>query len=146
MVKIAYVDSSVFVKHYVENEAGSSFASKNITTYKAYASSIVQVEVFSALSRKIQMQEISKENMEKIKEMFISDCMRTGIIEVSDDVINEAQALVFKSSIKTLDAIHLASSIILRNITEITFPFITADKRLASAAEGERFEVIGIGI
>lgn len=59
MVKIAYVDSSVLVKHYVENEAGSSFASKYITTYKVYASSIVQVEVFSALSRKLQMREIS---------------------------------------------------------------------------------------
>lgn len=146
MVKIAYVDSSVLVKHYVENEAGSSFASKYITTYKVYASSIVQVEVFSALSRKLQMREISKENVEKTKEMFLSDCMRTGMIEVSDDVINEAQALVFKSSIKTLDAIHLASSMILRNITEITFPFITADKKLALAAKGERFEVIEVGI
>jgi len=146
MVNIAYVDSSALVKHYVESEAGSSFASKHITTHKAYASSIVQVEVFSALSRKLQMREISRESVGKIKEMFTSDCMRTGIIEVSDDVINEAQSLVFKLSIKTLDAIHLASSIILRRITEETFPFITADKRLAYAAKREKFEVIGIGI
>lgn len=147
MVKIAYVDSSVMVKHYVEDEGDSSIASKYITSYKLYASCIMQIEVFSALSRKLRLQEISAKDVEKIKEVFLSDCLRIGMTEVSDEVIKEAQDLVFKTSLKTLDAIHLASSILLGRITEAVFPFITSeDKKLALMAEKEGFKVIGIGI
>jgi predicted nucleic acid-binding protein len=146
MVKIAYVDSSVMVKHYVEDEADSPLASKYITSYKLYASCIMQIEVFSALARKLQLQEISAKDVEKIKEAFLSDCLRIGMIEVSDEVIKEAQDLVFKTSLKTLDAIHLASSILLGRITEAAFPFITSDKKLALMAEKEGFKIIGIGI
>lgn len=146
MVKIAYVDSSVLVKHYVEDEVGSSLASEYITSYKVYASCVMQIEVFSALARKLQLQEVSIEEVTRIKDMFLSDCQKIGMIEVSDDVIKEAQNLVFKTSIKTLDAIHLASSILLRRVTEATPPLITADKKLAFAAKNEGFEVIGVGI
>ncbi len=146
MVKIAYVDTSVLVKHYVEDEIGSSLASKYITSYKLYASIILQIEVFSAIARKYKLQEISLENLKRIEEMFISDSNRIGFIEVGNDVIKEAQYLVFKTSIKTLDSIHLASSILLRRIIDVKFPLITADKKLTFAAENEGFQVIAIGI
>jgi predicted nucleic acid-binding protein len=144
MVKIAYVDTSILVKHYVEGEESSAYASHLITDHRVYVSVIAQVEMLSALARKHQMKEIPGEEMKRIKNAFLSDCRRMGFIEVSDGVIKEAQNLVFKSSIKTLDAIHLASSIILRGILETPFPLITVDKKLGSAAKAEGFEVIGI--
>ncbi|MDO8141561.1 MAG: type II toxin-antitoxin system VapC family toxin [Candidatus Brocadiales bacterium] len=146
MVKIAYVDSSVWIKHYVESEKASAYASQLLTDYKVFASVITQVEVFSALARKFQLQEISIEDVKKIKDAFRSDCQRAGMIEVSDDVVNEVQNLVFRTTIKTLDAIHLASYILLKRETEVSFPLITADNKLASAANKESFEVIGVGI
>ena len=146
MVKIAYLDSSVLVKHYVGSEKGSSHASELITSYKVYVSSIARVEVLSALARKLQIQEATAEDIGRVKEAFLSNCERIGIVEVSDDVIREAQDLVFRITIKTLDAIHLASSILLRRITELSFPLITADEKLATAAETQGFDVIGVGI
>ncbi|HHT9137509.1 MAG TPA: type II toxin-antitoxin system VapC family toxin [Candidatus Wunengus sp. YC60] len=146
MVKIAYVDSSVWIKHYVESEKASASASQLLTDYKVFASVITQVEMFSALARKFQLQEISIEDVKKIKDAFRSDCQRAGMIEVSDDVVKEAQNLVFRTTIKTLDAIHLASYILLKRETEVSFPLITADNKLASAANKESFEVIGVGI
>lgn len=146
MVKIAYVDSSVLVKHYVGSEEGSSHASELITSYKVYVSSIARVEVLSALARKLQMQEATVEDIERVKDAFLSNCKRIGMVEISDDVIREAQDLVFRIRIKTLDAIHLASSILLRRITELSFPLITADEKLATAAESQGFDVIGVGI
>lgn len=146
MVKLAYVDSSVLVKHYVESEKDSSQASRHITSYKVYASTIIQVEVLSALARKFQLKEILKEEVREIKDIFISDCQKIGFIDVSNNVIKEAQRLVFSSSIKTLDALHLSSAILLRRILETSFPIITADKKMIAVAEGEGFEVIEIGI
>lgn len=146
MVKIAYVDSSVWIKHYVESEKASAYASQLLTDYKVFSSVITKVELFSALARKLQLQEISIEDVKKIKNAFCSDCQRAGMIEVSDDVVKEAQDLVFRISTKTLDAIHLASSILLKKETEVSFPLITADNKMASAAKKESLDVIGVGI
>jgi len=146
VVKIAYVDSSVWVKHYVESEKASDSASQLLGEYKVFASVIIQVEVFSALTRKLQLKETSVENVKKICEAFRSDCQQVVMIEVSDDVIKEAQNLVFRNTIKTLNAIHIASSIILRKEIEVPFPLITADHKLASVANKESFEVLGVGI
>ena len=63
-----------------------------------------------------------------------------GIVELREEVISEAQDLVFRASIKTLDSIHLASAIILKQIIETSYPFVTSDKQLAVAAEKEGFE------
>ncbi|GFP21050.1 hypothetical protein HKBW3S06_00276 [Candidatus Hakubella thermalkaliphila] len=86
------------------------------------------------------------EDIQRVKDAFLSNCKRIGMVEISDDVIREAQDLVFRIRIKTLDAIHLASSILLRRITELSFPLITADGKLATAAESQGFDVIGVGI
>jgi predicted nucleic acid-binding protein len=74
-------------------------------------SSIARVEVLSALARKLQMQEATVEGIGRVKDAFLSNCERIGMVEVSDDVIREAQDLVSRIRIKTLDAIHLASII-----------------------------------
>ncbi len=47
--------------------------------------------------------------MKKIEDPFRSDCQRDGMIEASDDVIKEAQNLIFRTTTKTSDAILLAS-------------------------------------
>lgn len=146
MVKIAYVDSSVWVKHYVESEKASDYASQLLGNYKVFSSIIIQVEVFSALARKLQLKETSVENVKKICDTFRLDCQKVVMIEVSDDVIKEAQNLVFRNTLKTLDAIHVASSILLRKEIEVPFPLITADHKLASVANRESFEVVGVGI
>lgn len=146
MVKLAYVDSSVLVKHYVENEKSSSHASQLIHSHKVYVSSIAQIEVLSALSRKYQLGEVSQEESTTLKKTFLSDCKKMGIVELREEVISEAQDLVFRVSIKTLDSIHLASAIILKQIIETSYPFVTSDKQLAVAAEKEGFEVIRIGL
>jgi predicted nucleic acid-binding protein len=146
VVKIAYVDSSVWVKHYVESEKASDSASQLLGAYKVLVSVIIQIEMFSALARKLHLKEISAEDVKKICEAFRSDCQRGVVIEVCDDVIKEAQNLVFRNTIKTLDAIHMASSILLRKEVEVPFPLVTADNKLASVAKKESFEVIGVGI
>lgn len=61
--KIAYVDSSVLVKHYVESEKASTHATQLITGHKVYVSAIAEVEVFSALARKLHERENSMETL-----------------------------------------------------------------------------------
>lgn len=146
MVNLAYIDSSVLVKHYIATEEASGIASGIIQEYQAYTSSIAQIEVFSALSRKLHIAEVAAEDIDRIKADFLSDCKQMGIVEVKDEIIREAQRLVFTIPVKSLDAIHLSSAITLKKITGIAFPFVTADKQLAAAAEKEGFEVLKVGL
>ena len=146
MVRLAYADSSVLVKHYVGNEEGSELASQYIESSRIYTSSIARIEVLSALSRKYQFGEMSLDALSSIKNNFLKDCKKTGFVELENEIVEESQGLVFRVSIKTLDAIHLASAVILKRITDIQCPFLTSDKQLASAAEKEGFEVVRIGL
>jgi len=146
MVKPAYVDSSVLVKHYIRSEIESSHASRIIKSHQVYVSSIGRIEVLSAFSRKSQLGEATAEEIDNLKGCFLSDCDRVGIVELREEVISEAQKLVFRVRLKTLDSIHLASAIVLTGITDLAFPFVTADKQLADAAEKEGFKVIRVGI
>lgn len=146
MVKIAYIDSSVIVKHYAETEKGSFYASQLIKKHDIYLSAIAKIEILSALSQKFRSGEISNQDRQYIKNTFLSDCHTMYFIQVSDDVIAQAQHLVLTHTIKSLDAIHLASAIVLQKITETSFPFITADKRLAAIAEKESFPTIQVGV
>lgn len=146
MIRLAYADSSVLVKHYVGNEKGSRLASKYIESSRIYTSSIARIEVLSALSRKYQSGEISLDVLSSFKNNFLKDCKRTGFVEVENEIVEESQGLFFRVSIKTLDAIHLASAIILKRVVNISYPFLTSDKQLANAAEKEGFEVIRIGL
>lgn len=146
MVSLAYIDSIVLVKHYVENEEGSLLASEYIKNNRVYASSIARIEVLSAMSRKYKLGEISFDALTKIKNNFQADCKRIGFVELQDEVVEESQGLVSRVSIKTLDAIHLASAVVLKRIIDVPYPFLTSDKQLANAAEKEGFEVIRIGL
>lgn len=146
MVKPAYIDSSVLVKHYLRSEQGSSQASRLVKGHQVYVSSIGRIEVLSAFSRKGQQGEATAEEIDRVKRYFLSDCDSMGIVELREEVISEAQKLVFRVRLKTLDSIHLASAIVLTGITDLDFPFVTADKQLANAAEDEGFKVIRVGI
>lgn len=146
MVKIAYIDSSVIVKHYVKTENDSIYASQLIKKHKIYVSTITQIEVLSALSQKFRCGEISNNALQNVKNYFLFDCQKMGFIQVGIDVVINAQSLVLTHTIKTLDAIHLASAMLLKKTIETSFPFITADKRLATIAEQEGFSIITVGI
>lgn len=146
MVKPAYIDSSVLGKHYLRSELGSSQASRIVKGHQVYISSIGRIEVLSAFSRKGQRGEASVEEIAMLKGYFLSDCDSMGIVELREEVIAEAQKLVFRVRLKTLDSIHLASAIVLTGITALVFPFVTADRQLADAAEKEGFKVLRVGI
>jgi predicted nucleic acid-binding protein len=67
------------------------------------------------------------------------------IIKVTDEVIEEAEAIVLKSTARPLDAIHIASAILFQNEIKIELPFFTSDRKQLEAALSQGLTAIFTG-
>jgi hypothetical protein len=59
--------------------------------------------------------------------------------------LSKAEELVRIANVRTLDAIHIASAIIIQDSFNTPLPFISADERQLAAAQSCKLSVIAIG-
>lgn len=146
-MSIYYLDSSALVKIYMK-ETGSSWMRQLYTSDRAEilcTSVLSRVEVVSALARRMRMQELDGDEFDDLCTQFNEDfAVYFAPIAVSDDVIALADSLLRKYSLRSYDALHIASAKKMRQLLRSEFSavrFISADVHLNSAALSERFAV-----
>jgi hypothetical protein len=66
------------------------------------------------------------------------------LVEPVPAVLTKAEELVMANHIRTLDALHLASTIIIQNSIGVSLPFVTADDRQLAAARHCKLETIAV--
>ena len=127
---ISFFDSSAFAKRFIE-ESGSDEIEKICFNSESIAvSSICFPEIISALNRRLRESSISKKDYLLIKERLIEEFEHIEIINVVPEVIAKSITLLEKNSLRTLDAIHVASALMWKpNL------FVSADKRQVVAAK-----------
>lgn len=130
----AYFDTSVLVKRYVR-EDGSTVARRLLRRYRFLSSSVAPVEVLSALSRKRTSGELTQRDFLAIRSRLHKDRAYWELVEVGAIVLSQAEELVQKTGLRTLDALHVASALTFQAASGLTIPFITADVRQREAAE-----------
>jgi len=98
--------------------------------------------MISALMRLKTLKLLSKKRYNRVVSIFFYDIEhRYVIIPIDDRQIVEAIKLIEKYNLKTLDAIYLSVAKEIRNLMgEIVF--VSSDKKLLYAAEGEGFDVL----
>ncbi|MGH7318469.1 MAG: PIN domain-containing protein [Candidatus Rokuibacteriota bacterium] len=67
------------------------------------------------------------------------------LVEVGQAVLDEAEALVQRAALRTLDAVHVASALTVQAALGLRIPFITADSRQREAARGTALDVVWVG-
>lgn len=122
MTEVLYLDSSAMVK-LVASEPESPALSARIADAATVSSEIARVEVLRAIRRSGGDREMLQRGREVIR--------RVGLLRVDGRVL-ELAADVEPADLRTLDAIHLASALIL---SEGLGAFVTYDRRLVAAAE-----------
>jgi len=130
----AYFDTSVLVKRYVK-EQGSAAARRLLQQYRFLSSAVVPVEALSVLSRRCTLGELTHRDFVAIQSRLHKDRSHWELVEVGEIVLNQAEELVQKTGLRTLDALHLASILTFQVASGLTIPFITADVRQRKAAE-----------
>jgi len=127
---ISFFDSSAFAKRFIE-ESGSNEIEKICFDSESIAvSSICFPEIISALNRRLRESSISKKDYLLIKERLIEEFEHIEIINVVPEVIAKSITLLEKNSLRTLDAIHVASALMWKPDL-----FVSADKRQVVAAK-----------
>jgi uncharacterized protein len=130
----AYFDTSVLVKRYIK-EKGSAAARQLFQRYRLLSSAIAPVEVLSALSRRRTAEELTPRDFVAIRSRLHKDRSYWELVEVGAIVLSQAEELVQKTGLRTLDAVHVASALAFQAASGLTVPFITADIKQRDAAE-----------
>ena len=139
----AYFDTSVLVKRYVK-EAGSSASRKLLQRYRFLSSALAPVEALSALSRRRTAGEITQRDFLSIRSRLHKDRDYWELVEVGPIVLSQAEELVQRAGLRTLDALHVASALTFQATAGLTIPFVTADVRQRDAAESLALNLIWI--
>jgi predicted nucleic acid-binding protein len=129
---MAYLDTSVLVAYYCP-EALSEAAEKMILADRQPAvSALTEVELVSALARKIRERELSRENANHVLTKFQSHLnkflFKRILLERDHYSVAFNWLAQFAVPLRTLDALHL--SVAAQNNLEL----VTADQRLLQAA------------
>ena len=133
---IAYFDTSVLVKRYV-NEQGSARARALLRNHRFLSSAIAPVEAVSALHRRRVAGELSLSSFDAILMQLVKDRRYWSLVEVTSMVLERAETVIRETGVRTLDAIHLASALHVRATMGQSDPrlsFITADSVQHEAA------------
>ncbi len=140
----AYFDPSVLVKRYVR-EKGSSDARRLLKTHRILTSALAPTEAISALSRRRTLGELTAKHFADILRRIRADHPYWELVEVSALVLKEADEVILKTDLRTLDAIHLASILTFQAASGIQIPIITADLRQRQVAIHLGLDTIWVG-
>ena len=131
----AYFDTSVIVKLYVE-EPGTPEARALVRKYKLLSSVILPLEATYAFARRRASGELSAKAFTTVLHHFQEDAKFFEWVELTAAVRQQAESILCVHSLRTLDAIHLASATLLQKQLELpSLPFITGDRKQLLGAE-----------
>lgn len=128
-----YVDTSVLVAYYCPEPLSAQVQDMLVQQVRPALSSFTEVEIFSAVARKVRTGKMRKADGNRIMAKFSSH-LETGLFTVVA-VQNQHWKLargwlsLFSTSLRTLDALHLAIA------SAEGLEVVTADKGLFQAAE-----------
>jgi uncharacterized protein len=136
-----YFDTSVLVKRYLQ-EAGSDQARSLLSKYRFVSSRLAVIEAASTFMRRRDSKDLHARHFSAILSRFDADRTHFEFIEPTRDVLDRAERLVRERVVRSLDAIHIASSLCFNEATHNRVPFITADIHQRRAAEGASLDII----
>jgi predicted nucleic acid-binding protein len=140
---LAYFDTSVLIKRYVE-EPGSARARRLMRRYHLLSSVIAPVEAVSAVSRRHRAGEVTRTIFDEIVARIQADRLYWELIELGAGVLAGAERLILQTPVRTLDALHIASALLLQMESGAPLPFATADARQREAADHAGLKVLWV--
>lgn len=128
-----YIDTSVLVAYYCPETLSAQVQSFLGEQLKPAVSDLTEVELFSAVARKVRMGELSSSDGNRILSKYLShlDGGLFTIIHLESQHWRIARGWLglFNTSLRTLDALHLAIA------SAGDFTLVTSDQSLLTAAD-----------
>jgi len=140
---VRYYDTSALVKQYLQ-EAGSKLVLELLKSgEKVYTASLTYAETHAAFSRRTREGRLTRETTKRLALRFDKDWESYDIVVLSENVFRLARQMLYRDPLRSADAIHLASALLLaRTSPRSSWSFVCADGRLCDAAKSEGFQPI----
>ena len=136
-----YVDTSALVKRY-HIEPGSEQVDRLFTDPMAVlvTANVAITELTSALDRKCQEGALTSDGLMQILAVAARDVLAEfWLLELDRSHIRQSQQLILRHHLRTLDALHLA---VLLSIKDLHPVLVASDLRLLQAAGQEGFDLL----
>jgi len=124
------------VKRYVE-EADSATVRRLLRTGAVVTSRLSEIEVASALTRRCREGTLARHERDRALAALPTDTATVYVVELTREVAQAAVALLARHSLRTGDAIQLASCLYLRLHAADEVQLLAYDNRLNDAAKAE---------
>jgi uncharacterized protein len=133
---IHYYDASALVKRYVQ-EPGSERVASLLLEGIAATARYTHLEILSALARRLRQGDLAVADHRYIETNLRRDFEKLVAVELTAEVIREAERLLAGHALRAGDAVQLASCIVLQARTEVPVTFVAFDERCNHAARAE---------
>lgn len=133
---IAFVDTSVLVKKYVEEKGSEKFATLLERVTEIVVAPTYWIELMSAVRRKSHAHGLAPKQVTWLVNEAKKDLLYFHSVKWEENLVEEASRLIQKYALTTLDSIQLASALLAKPDL-----FISADKGLCESAKKELREV-----
>jgi len=142
-IAVWYYDTSALVKQYLQ-EAGSKLVLELLKSgEKVYTASLTYAETHAAFSRRTREGRLTRERTKRLALRFDKDWESYDVVVLSENVFRLARQMLYRHPLRSADAIHLASALLLaRTSPRSSWSFVCADGRLCDAAKSEGFQPI----
>lgn len=139
-----YIDTSAYLKIFLK-EKGSDQVRKLVKENSLLASAILTSECFSAFSRRRQGKEIDDKTFDRLVNRVKKDLPYIEIVRLTDEVLVRTEEILLHSTVRTLDAVHIASALLFQESTGIDLTFVTSDKRQAEFTHKKGLKTVFVG-
>ena len=142
---LLYLDTNALVKLYISERGGERMVELALSGANSLATcAITQVEFHSAVDRRRRMEDLDEDEAESAVDGF-SKYFKSEVFRypVDDQTLDLACALVHRYALRAYDAVHLAACLLLLRLgSRDDLTFISADRRLLTAARSEGLAVL----
>ena len=128
-------------KRYVQ-EAGSAGVRRQLRTGRIATSRLSAIEVASALARREREGAFQAAERDRALKRLNADLAAWILLELTAELSADAQMLLIRHSLRSGDAVQLASCLYLQRETGERISFAAFDDRLATAARAEGLTLI----
>ncbi|MEK7389101.1 MAG: type II toxin-antitoxin system VapC family toxin [Elusimicrobiota bacterium] len=135
-----FLDSSSLAKRYIIEPGTDQVLGRCGQADEVVLSVLCVPEIISALNRLRRENKLSKPRYRRLKRDFAADLAQATIIDLTSSVMDRVVFCLERSSLRALDAIHVASA-----MEAGCDLFISADRRQCEAAAGLRLKVEIVG-
>jgi predicted nucleic acid-binding protein len=131
-----YCDTSAMAKRYVR-EAGRAALMTVLARHRVVSSVVMPVELHSAFARRVRAGTLATVALPRLFERVAKDREHWTLVQMTPEVLAEAEALLEAHPLRTLDAVQVASAHVFQGRLRAPVLFVSADARQLAAAARE---------